>query len=160
MPNWKGREDIPTCSFDDGCVTLLKLNHVALIQAFKQPLCEHWTLWIHRTKHEWNSQLWEKLEGSKWCIRVEGLLFICCSSAGQGLEEEAGGRSRQRHNRHHRDGGAGSLEKRLEELETVNTLSCVHLLSRKHELIEVLYKVMLHELDLLSKSKVNTTWKT
>lgn len=42
------------------------------------------------------------------------------SSAGPGPEEEAGGNSRQRHNRHGRDGGAaapGSLEKRLEELE-------------------------------------------
>lgn len=42
------------------------------------------------------------------------------SSAGPGSEEEAGGNSRQRHNRHGRDGGAaapGSLEKRLEELE-------------------------------------------
>ncbi|XP_068573325.1 PRKC apoptosis WT1 regulator protein [Cebidichthys violaceus] len=40
------------------------------------------------------------------------------SSAGS--EEEAGGNSRQRHNRHCRDGGAaapGSLEKRMEELE-------------------------------------------
>ncbi|KAG8005526.1 PRKC apoptosis WT1 regulator protein, partial [Nibea albiflora] len=40
------------------------------------------------------------------------------SSAGPGSEEEAGGNSRQRHNRHGRDGGAAaSLEKRLEELE-------------------------------------------
>ncbi|XP_073336498.1 PRKC apoptosis WT1 regulator protein [Pagrus major] len=42
------------------------------------------------------------------------------SSAGQGSEEEMGGNSRQRHNRHGRDGGAaasGSLEKRMEELE-------------------------------------------
>ncbi|XP_047431079.1 PRKC apoptosis WT1 regulator protein [Mugil cephalus] len=41
------------------------------------------------------------------------------SSAGQGSEEEVGGNSRQRHNRHGRDGGAapGGLEKRLEELE-------------------------------------------
>ncbi|XP_017267209.1 PRKC apoptosis WT1 regulator protein [Kryptolebias marmoratus] len=39
------------------------------------------------------------------------------SSAGHGSEEEAGGKSRQRHNRHGRDGGAGSLERRLEELE-------------------------------------------
>ncbi|XP_042367207.1 PRKC apoptosis WT1 regulator protein [Plectropomus leopardus] len=42
------------------------------------------------------------------------------SSAGPGSEEELGGNSRQRHNRHGRDGGAaapGSLEKRLEELE-------------------------------------------
>ncbi|XP_022057445.1 PRKC apoptosis WT1 regulator protein [Acanthochromis polyacanthus] len=41
------------------------------------------------------------------------------SSAGQGSEEEVGG-NRQRHNRHGRDGGAaaaGSLEKRMEELE-------------------------------------------
>ncbi|XP_078137567.1 PRKC apoptosis WT1 regulator protein isoform X2 [Sander vitreus] len=43
------------------------------------------------------------------------------SSAGPGSEEELGGNSRQRHNRHGRDGGAaappGSLEKRMEELE-------------------------------------------
>uniref|UniRef100_A0A1A7WHE5 PRKC, apoptosis, WT1, regulator n=2 Tax=Iconisemion striatum TaxID=60296 RepID=A0A1A7WHE5_9TELE len=39
------------------------------------------------------------------------------SSAAQGSEEEAGGTSRQRHHRRGRDGGAGSLEKRLEELE-------------------------------------------
>lgn len=42
------------------------------------------------------------------------------SSAGPGSEEEFGGNSRHRHNRHGRDGGAtapGSLEKRLEELE-------------------------------------------
>ncbi|XP_041637050.1 PRKC apoptosis WT1 regulator protein [Cheilinus undulatus] len=42
------------------------------------------------------------------------------SSAGPGSEEEVGGNSRQRHNRHSRDGGAGatgSLEKRIEELE-------------------------------------------
>lgn len=43
------------------------------------------------------------------------------SSAGPGSEEEVGGNtSRQRHNRHGRDGGAaasGSLEKRMEELE-------------------------------------------
>uniref|UniRef100_UPI0037E780AD PRKC apoptosis WT1 regulator protein n=1 Tax=Semicossyphus pulcher TaxID=241346 RepID=UPI0037E780AD len=42
------------------------------------------------------------------------------SSAGPGSEEEMGGNSRQRHNRHGRDGGAaatGSLEKRMEELE-------------------------------------------
>ncbi|XP_037551967.1 PRKC apoptosis WT1 regulator protein, partial [Nematolebias whitei] len=39
------------------------------------------------------------------------------SSPGQGSEEETGRRSRQRHNRHIRDGGAGSLEKKLEELE-------------------------------------------
>ncbi|TKS90598.1 PRKC apoptosis WT1 regulator protein [Collichthys lucidus] len=40
------------------------------------------------------------------------------SSAGPGSEEEVGGNSRQRHNRHGRDGGAAaSLEKRLEELE-------------------------------------------
>ncbi|XP_029350675.1 PRKC apoptosis WT1 regulator protein [Echeneis naucrates] len=36
------------------------------------------------------------------------------SSAGPGSEEELGGSSRQRHNRHGRDGG---LEKRMEELE-------------------------------------------
>ncbi|XP_026002087.1 PRKC apoptosis WT1 regulator protein-like [Astatotilapia calliptera] len=37
-----------------------------------------------------------------------------------GLEEDTGGNSRQRHNRHGRDGGAsapGSLEKRIEDLE-------------------------------------------
>ncbi|KAM3587790.1 uncharacterized protein V6R79_013957 [Siganus canaliculatus] len=40
------------------------------------------------------------------------------SSVGPGSDEEVGGNSRQRHNRHGRDGGAaGSLEKRLEELE-------------------------------------------
>lgn len=42
------------------------------------------------------------------------------SSSGPGSEEEVGGNSRQRHNRHGRDGGAaapGSLEKRMEELE-------------------------------------------
>ncbi|XP_031169258.1 PRKC apoptosis WT1 regulator protein isoform X2 [Sander lucioperca] len=43
------------------------------------------------------------------------------SFAGPGSEEELGGNSRQRHNRHGRDGGAaappGSLEKRMEELE-------------------------------------------
>ncbi|XP_071357893.1 PRKC apoptosis WT1 regulator protein [Trachinotus anak] len=42
------------------------------------------------------------------------------SSAGPGSEEEVGGNSRQRHNRHGRDGGAaaqGGLEKRMEELE-------------------------------------------
>ncbi|CAJ1054667.1 PRKC apoptosis WT1 regulator protein [Xyrichtys novacula] len=42
------------------------------------------------------------------------------SSAGPGYEEEVVGNSRQRHNRHGRDGGAaaaGSLEKRIEELE-------------------------------------------
>ncbi|XP_070848661.1 PRKC apoptosis WT1 regulator protein [Chaetodon trifascialis] len=42
------------------------------------------------------------------------------SSAGPGSEEEVGGNSRQRHNRHGRDGGAaapGNLEKRMEELE-------------------------------------------
>eukprot|EP00064_Thunnus_orientalis_P015411 superscaffoldBa00002853_g15463 len=42
------------------------------------------------------------------------------SSAGPGSEEDMGGNSRQRHNRHGRDGGAaasGSLEKRMEELE-------------------------------------------
>ncbi|KAI3366617.1 hypothetical protein L3Q82_009303 [Scortum barcoo] len=43
------------------------------------------------------------------------------SSAGPGSEEEVGGNSRQRHNRHGRDGGgaaaAGSLERRMEELE-------------------------------------------
>ncbi|XP_030006054.1 PRKC apoptosis WT1 regulator protein [Sphaeramia orbicularis] len=42
------------------------------------------------------------------------------SSSGPGSEEEVGGNSRQRHNRHSRDGGAaapGSLEKRMEELE-------------------------------------------
>ncbi|XP_040886015.1 PRKC apoptosis WT1 regulator protein [Toxotes jaculatrix] len=42
------------------------------------------------------------------------------SAAGPGSEEEVGGNSRQRHNRHGRDGGAaaqGSLEKRMEELE-------------------------------------------
>lgn len=42
------------------------------------------------------------------------------SSAQQGSEEEMGGNSRQRHNRHGRDGGAsapGSLEKRIDELE-------------------------------------------
>uniref|UniRef100_A0A3Q4AVV8 Uncharacterized protein n=1 Tax=Mola mola TaxID=94237 RepID=A0A3Q4AVV8_MOLML len=44
----------------------------------------------------------------------------CNSSAGLGSEEEVGGNSRQRHSRHIRDGGAaaaGSLEKRIEELE-------------------------------------------
>ncbi|XP_044042626.1 PRKC apoptosis WT1 regulator protein [Siniperca chuatsi] len=42
------------------------------------------------------------------------------SSARPGSEEEVGGNSRQRHNRHSRDGAAaapGSLEKRMEELE-------------------------------------------
>ncbi|XP_008274691.1 PRKC apoptosis WT1 regulator protein isoform X2 [Stegastes partitus] len=42
------------------------------------------------------------------------------SCAGQGSEEEMGGNSRQRHNRHGKDGGAaapGNLEKRMEELE-------------------------------------------
>lgn len=42
------------------------------------------------------------------------------SSSAPGSEEEAGGNSRQRHNRHGRDGGGaapGSLEKRMEELE-------------------------------------------
>lgn len=42
---------------------------------------------------------------------------MCNSSAGS--EEEAGGNSRQRHNRHGRDGAPGSLEKRMEELEKV-----------------------------------------
>lgn len=43
-----------------------------------------------------------------------------------GLEEDTGGNSRQRHNRHGRDGGAsapGSLEKRIEDLERVNRLT-------------------------------------
>lgn len=49
-------------------------------------------------------------------------MCVCNSSAGPGSEEEVGGNSRQRHNRHARDGGAaapGSLEKRVEELEKV-----------------------------------------
>lgn len=44
---------------------------------------------------------------------------VCNSSAGPGSEEEVGGNSRQRHNRHGRDGAPGSLEKRMEELEKV-----------------------------------------
>ncbi|XP_038137289.1 PRKC apoptosis WT1 regulator protein [Cyprinodon tularosa] len=39
------------------------------------------------------------------------------SSAKQEMEEEAGESSRQRENRHSREGGGGSLEKRVEELE-------------------------------------------
>lgn len=56
-------------------------------------------------------------------------VFFILSSAGPGSEEEAGGNSRQRHNRHGRDGGAAaSLEKRLEELEKVRlqTLSDIN----------------------------------
>lgn len=49
-------------------------------------------------------------------------MCVCDSSAGPGSEEEVGGNSRQRHNRHSRDGAAGSLEKRMEELEKV----CFH----------------------------------
>lgn len=62
------------------------------------------------------------------CIRYCSYVFVCVcgSSAGPGSEEEVGGSSRQRHNRHGRDGGAavqGSLEKRMEELEKVRLLT-------------------------------------
>ncbi len=68
-----------------------------------------------------------KLECSG-CIRYCSYVFVCVcgSSAGPGSEEEVGGNSRQRHNRHGRDGGAaapGSLEKRMEELEKVRLLT-------------------------------------
>ncbi len=68
---------------------------------------------------------------------------ICNSTAGAGSEEEAGGSSRQRLNRHGRDGGAaasGSLEKRMEELEKVRlpTPSFILLLSYSNILLHSL----------------------
>lgn len=59
-------------------------------------------------------------------VKCFGLyVCVCVWNSSAGAEEEAGGHSRQRHNRHGRDGGAaaapGSLEKRIEELEKVRS---------------------------------------
>nr|XP_046235636.1 PRKC apoptosis WT1 regulator protein [Scatophagus argus] len=70
------------------------------------------------------------------------------SSAGPGSEEEVGGNSRQRHNRHGRDGGAaaaGSLEKRLEELEKE--------LARERQENARLFKAHQDKDDLIGKLK-------
>lgn len=54
-------------------------------------------------------------------------MCVCHSSAVAGSEEDVGSSSRQRHNRHGRDGAAvGGLEKRLEELEKVRLISNPH----------------------------------
>lgn len=58
--------------------------------------------------------------------RLSNIVFVTNSFPQMGLEEDTGGNSRQRHNRHGRDGGAsapGSLEKRIEDLERVNRLT-------------------------------------
>lgn len=66
---------------------------------------------------------------SVFAVFKQFLVFVCVRAcvwnSSAGAEEEAGGHSRQRHNRHGRDGGAaaaGSLEKRIEELEKVRSL--------------------------------------
>lgn len=84
---------------------------MGMIHAFKQPPCEH---------SVGHAEKWKSPQ-SGICVPCKELcvcdVFVCNSSAG--FEEEAGGNSRQRHNRHGRDGAPGSLEKRMEELEKV-----------------------------------------
>ncbi|KAM9704794.1 PRKC apoptosis WT1 regulator protein [Menidia menidia] len=78
------------------------------------------------------------------------------SSAGQGPEDEVGGNNRQRHNRHGRDGGAagaGSLEKRLEELErelATERQESAQLLKAHKDKDELIGKLK-EEIDLLNR---------
>lgn len=70
------------------------------------------------------------------------------SSAAMGSEDEVGGNSRQRHNRHGRDGAAaaqGGLEKRMEELEKE--------LARERQENERLLKAHQDKDDLIGKLK-------
>lgn len=78
------------------------------------------------------------------------------SSAGLGSEEEVGGNSRQRHNRHGRDGGAaatGGLEKRMEELEKelARERQVNDRLLRDHEDKDDLIVKLREEIDLLNR---------
>ncbi|XP_041833281.1 PRKC apoptosis WT1 regulator protein [Melanotaenia boesemani] len=78
------------------------------------------------------------------------------SSAGHGSEEEVGGNSRQRHNRHLRDGGPagpGNLEKRLEELEKElarERNENARLLKAQQDKDEIIGKLK-EEIDLLNR---------
>lgn len=124
---WKDRhtEDIPTWSFDDGCVTPLKLNNVGIIHTFKQPQCEYLVV-----VNAWNGHKMQcvsnfsvrKRDWWSFTVLLCYIVFCANSSAGHGSEEEKGGSRRQQHIHHSRDVEAAAsacLGKRMEELEKV-----------------------------------------
>ncbi|TNN40583.1 hypothetical protein EYF80_049242 [Liparis tanakae] len=69
----------------------------------------------------WEHYIWQILNTVQM-VQTSGIrpLVLPAALISAGSEEEVGGNSRQRHNRHARDEGAaapGTLEKRMEELE-------------------------------------------